>query len=52
MKLREQNKNKQHGCIKIQPITDRVLLFQNIILALQILLLVADLQVVKNNYSV
>lgn len=30
----EQNKNKLQGCIKIQPITDRVLLFQSIILTL------------------
>lgn len=38
----EQNKNKLEERIKIQPIPDRVLLFQNIILILWIQLLVAD----------
>lgn len=50
-KEREQRKNKQ-GHINIQPITASVMLFQNIILTLWILLLVADLQVVKNSPSV
>lgn len=46
----QNNKISYKDVVKIQAISSRELLCQNIILTLLILLLVADFRVVKNNY--